>query len=342
MAIPITTPTDPHNISDTGHTGDHNTIVNALVTLSTYAPNAGTAAAVVGQVLTANSSTTATWMTPSGGGGGTAFYAYTAGTAYAALTAGTASYSLNSGTASYALRAGTAFASTSALTAGTATFAFASGTASALATTSTPVIVSTSAAPIAGQAMFATSGTAAAWTYNTPWIPEPLASGEALMLRSLANNSNSLTLGDILFSFWTACKTETCNHIDTCTGATGQSGNTYTNVGVYSVVGTVMTLIGSTGNLNGSLWKNTFTTYSGTTTTGFGKTAGQLYAVAALSVGGTAPTLASANSAAFYFDHTPIVMGVLTGQSTLPGTVNTNALTSGPPFGAILQAVVRP
>lgn len=187
-------------------------------------------------------------------------------------------------------------------------------------------------------------GTALSLPVFEPFVTEPLANGEAIMGRQMGVSSNQLTSGDVLFSYFTAQKTESVGFITTCTGSnTTPTAATYSAVGLYSVDGSGnLSQIAVSANSHLTMWIAQFTEYKTSMITPVTKFAGQLYAVGVLCVSGTQPSLVCANSGAFYFTRSPVMMSGITGQSTLPTSVATGSLASGPPFGAIVQAVISP
>jgi hypothetical protein len=179
--------------------------------------------------------------------------------------------------------------------------------------------------------------------YGNPYSPEPLDSGEALMLRLLANSVQALNTGNVQFSYWTACKTETCTFVTTSTGDRASASPSYSAVGIYSVAANGnLTRVASTGDLHASMWTSTYTDYKASLGAGFSKQAGKRYALAALTVDATPAKLLCANPSGLYYSRTPIMMSVLTGQTTLPASVTSGSMTSGPTYGMVIQGVVEP
>jgi len=170
---------------------------------------------------------------------------------------------------------------------------------------------------------------------------EPLASGEAIINRLIANGGLTTTLatGTVTFTYWKAATSGVCANVLTATAGTAASGLTYAAVGVYSVDASGnLTLLGSTGDLHTTLWINTFTAY--TSPLVFTRQAGAKYALGALAVGTTPPSLAAGSDYFLFNPSAPIVFGSLSGQSVLPASVTAGSIGTGQSGG--VQAVVAP
>jgi hypothetical protein len=137
---------------------------SGLRTASTVVAVSSATAPSSGQVLTATSSTAATWQTPSGTG---TITGVTAGTA---LTGGG-----TSGTVTLNVALGT---SGSSAAAGNDSRLSDDRTASAIRTATTSVAVSSATAPTTGQVLTATSSTAATWQAPAGGAPSGSASGD--------------------------------------------------------------------------------------------------------------------------------------------------------------------
>jgi hypothetical protein len=172
---------------------------------------------------------------------------------------------------------------------------------------------------------------------------EILTDGEAVVNRAVASTAAALTSGNVQLAYFTAQKTELCSFLSTVTGGTAAGVPTFGGVGLYSVAANGnLTLLSSSGDLHATIWAGTFTEYKVALSPVVSKTAGQLYAVGALSVATTPPALVGASSAGFYFTQAPSRMAVLTGQATLPASITSGSLVGGPNFGLIIQAIVEP
>lgn len=170
-------------------------------------------------------------------------------------------------------------------------------------------------------------------------LAEPLAGGEAIFARVLANTTVTPATGQMMLSYWTAVTSGSATHVMTATVNAAAAGLTYAAVGVYSVAASGdLTLLGSTGDLHSTLWTATFTPY--TSPLAFTRTAGSRYALGVLAVGTTPPQLQGAGMYFTFDSFTPLSFGVVTGQSALPASVLSASVGNTQSSGA--EAVVTP
>ncbi len=155
--------------------------------------------------------------------------------------------------------------------------------------------------------------------------------GELVLPRGIVFASGvTPSSGTMMFTYFTAQRTETCTRVSTRTGGTAASGLTTAAVGVYSTDGTNFSLVASVSDL--TMWAGTFTFYTRNWAVPFQKVAGQLYAFAVLAAGTTMPSMAgisvdggfASNSALF----SPEIAGALGGQSSLPASFVLGSTTS--------------
>jgi hypothetical protein len=149
-------------------------------------------------------------------------------------------------------------------------------------------------------------------------------------------NESTASLGDgvIELTYFRATKTETVSSVSMWTSGTAQSGATTVKMAVYELdLSLNLTRVGVTANSTG-LFVASNTKYTGTLSSSFTKTAGQLYAVGVLVVGGTKPTLVavqphtSATQAA-EFGQDRKLAGRITGQTDMSASYT--AAQSGAP-----------
>lgn len=153
---------------------------------------------------------------------------------------------------------------------------------------------------------------------------EELTNGESTFPRALvSSNLVSGSNGTLRLSYFTAKKTETITKVRTIVGSTAAAGATLCRVGIYSIDGSGnLTLVASIANDTG-LWIVAGTAYTSNLSASFSKVRRTRYAIGHLVVGSTtAPNfngMSSLNSTEPGFS--PIVSGVVTGQTDLPSTV---------------------
>jgi hypothetical protein len=154
-----------------------------------------------------------------------------------------------------------------------------------------------------------------------------LVSGEALMDRNWPMGGLGMTSGALQVSYFTATKTEAINSIITGTGATAAGSNTLARIGIYSVDanGGLTALLASTANL-ATLWGSTFATVTRALTSSFSKVAGTRYAVAFLSVGGTAPDLIGLSPNGSMGGRAPRINGIVFSQTDLPASMASGSI----------------
>jgi hypothetical protein len=172
---------------------------------------------------------------------------------------------------------------------------------------------------------------------------EPLASGEAIYARLLANTNITLASGTLVLSYWTAATSGTATSVSTATVSTAAAGLTYAAIGIYSVgVTGNLTLLSSTGNRTGNIWLSTFAIDTQTLSPGFARVAGTRYALGVLAVGTTPPQLQAAGTL-FAFEEpqfSPLNFANVTGQATLPSSVAAASINAFIAAGA--EAIISP
>lgn len=167
---------------------------------------------------------------------------------------------------------------------------------------------------------------------------EPLTSGEAIFPRYAFTQQQALTASTVALTYWTACKTETINNVQTVTGSQGAT-LTYAAIGIYTIDGSGnLTLAASTGNLHSTLWLATDTEYTAALTSGFSKVAGTRYALGLLAVGATPPNLFGQYTQGS--NVAPFLAATVSG-TTMPATVSSGSLTTGT-YEIAFQAVITP
>jgi hypothetical protein len=167
------------------------------------------------------------------------------------------------------------------------------------------------------------------------------ATGESVWTRLGAFGNAALISGDVLFSYFTAQRTEVCNYVTTFTQGTAAAGLTYAAVGVYTVspAGNLTQVAVSANNTG--MWTTTYLQYS-QPVTAFQKTAGTAYAVGVLAVGATMPVLAGMSPPGWLVvAATPVMASALTGQAALPAAV-AQASLSNATYYALAQATLSP
>jgi hypothetical protein len=183
------------------------------------------------------------------------------------------------------------------------------------------------------------AGKAADARHVHPYVTaEPLTSGEALFPRYAFTQQQALTGSTLALTYWTACKTETINNVQTVTGSQGAT-LTYAAIGIYTIDGSGnLTLAASTGNLHSTLWLATDTEYTAALTSGFSKVAGTRYAMGLLAVGSQPPNLFGQYSQGS--DRAPITAASVS-ETTMPASISGGGLTTGT-YQISFQAIVTP
>ena len=166
-----------------------------------------------------------------------------------------------------------------------------------------------------------------------------LASGETVIPRLNAGTGAALVSQKVVFSYWTAVRTETCNTIIGVTAGTAAAATpTYCAMGIYSVAANGdLALLAQCAN-DTTLFASTFTTYSRALTSTLSKVRGVRYAFAYLVVSGSAmPAMNGYNGSVVMPSVAPLLAGSITGQSVLPSTVGHASVVSSSNmnFGAV-------
>lgn len=172
----------------------------------------------------------------------------------------------------------------------------------------------------------------------TAFATDPNVEGVSLGLRSVGEEtfplpapaSVSLASGTIRFAYFTARKTEAVANLATMTASTAAAGLTLARMGLYEVDATGnLTLIASTAN-DTALWAGTGIRYQRPTTATAYKVRGRRYAFATLIVGTVGPALASTAviGSGTEYATDPLSGSLLSGQTDLPATVLSTAVTS--------------
>jgi hypothetical protein len=158
--------------------------------------------------------------------------------------------------------------------------------------------------------------------------PDMLTVGESTFPRRFVFANTTLTSGILRLTYFTALKTETVTQIRTPSGTTAAATPTLCRVGVYSIDGSGnLTLIASIAN-DTTLWAATNTNYTRSLSASFSKVRGTRYAVGALFVGTTAPTVpgvtggvAAENTIA------PRMAAGISSQTDLPSSITVGSLS---------------
>lgn len=168
---------------------------------------------------------------------------------------------------------------------------------------------------------------------------DPLDVGEEVFSRAQQTSSVSMSTQRVVFSYFTARKTETTTQARVTSGATPASGLTLAKIGLYLIDGTgAGTLVAQTAS-DTSLFGSANSPYTRAWLASYAKVAGQRYALAVLTVGTTPGTVCG------YASTMPTELGVsprqssaLTGQADLPAsfTGGSVAVFGGALYGAVL------
>jgi hypothetical protein len=176
----------------------------------------------------------------------------------------------------------------------------------------------------------------------SPGIGQALTSGEVPYDRRHVDVSPAFTSGDMVLTYFVACKTETITKIAMYSGGTAAATVTMVRFGVYSVATNGdLTLTNSTAN-DVSIFTTINTRYERTLTTSWSKVAGARYAVGMIVLATTMPTFLGSTAAGSVLDavyaREPRLSGSRGGQSDLPASVtavNVGASRRSPYFEAI-------
>jgi hypothetical protein len=160
-------------------------------------------------------------------------------------------------------------------------------------------------------------------TWATPYTHTNLTSGESIIDRLNVSGAGQPDSGTVFLSYFTAIKTETCNKVVTATNGTAASGLTTAALGIYSVASNGnLTLLSSVSDT--TMWTSTYTTYTRNWGVSFSKVAGVRYAFAVLAAGSTTPSLNY--SIPGFSGIAPILLGTVTGQTSLPSTISSGSV----------------
>jgi hypothetical protein len=174
-------------------------------------------------------------------------------------------------------------------------------------------------------------------------LGSPLTSGEASFDRKFIGQPGAGASGEVLLTYFTACKTETITQV-AMYSVTAAATATLIRYGVYSVAGNGdLALI--TGTVNDlTVFASTNTRYVRTLAAPWNKVAGTRYAVGHLVVATTPPSVYGSTDATAgtvldaVWAIEPRMSGVRTGQSDLPASItsaNVVANRRGPYFELI-------
>jgi hypothetical protein len=148
------------------------------------------------------------------------------------------------------------------------------------------------------------------------------------------------TSGNILLLFFTPLQTVTVSQITMISGNAAASGLTLAQMGLYTFDGTTVTLVARCAS-DTTLFTtiNTAYTRSFNTTGGYPATytleAGTRYGVALLLIGTTMPTLAGKGIATGALALSPRTNYIVAGQTGLPTTSSTFAISTNHPFARL-------
>lgn len=161
--------------------------------------------------------------------------------------------------------------------------------------------------------------------------------GEVIVPRmQVTSQGGTFASGTLTLTFGTATVTETIGHISCQTAGTNASGGTYAAYGLYTVDSSGNLTLVAHSNSDTTLWIYQYTSLNGynvsaALTASYQKIAGQRYAVGALFVGTTPPSIvgaaASAGDAGTNFIQ-PMLSAKLTGQSSIPSSITVGSLSS--------------
>lgn len=174
----------------------------------------------------------------------------------------------------------------------------------------------------------------------------PLTVGESTYSRviTMRHDNISAISGYLLLNYFTARKTETITKLRSLTGSTPSDGTaTVQQMGVYSVADSGdITLVANTTN-DATRWTTAYTAYLDDLVSSWSKVAGQTYAIGFLGVSSGAlcnligPSTPSLGILAEVLEESPQVIGLVSGQTTLPSTVTAGAIVGG----GILQQYIE-
>lgn len=173
-------------------------------------------------------------------------------------------------------------------------------------------------------------------------LGQALASGEVPFNRRLVDISTAAASGEIVLTYFVACKTESITKLAMYSGGTAAATVTGVKFGVYSVASNGdLTLLAATAN-DATVFTSTNTRYERTLTTPWAKVAGDTYAVGMFVLATTMPTFLGSTAGGTVFDalyaREPRLSGSRTGQTDFPASIvaaNVGASRRGPYFEAI-------
>lgn len=165
-----------------------------------------------------------------------------------------------------------------------------------------------------------------------------LTSGEEVLPRDLVTSEYPLTSGTVMFSYFTARKTESISQIQTEVYTTAGATLTIARIGIYVPAAGTLTLVASSVN-DTAMWTAANTPYPKALSAPWAKVAGTRYAFAAIAVGTTMPTLGAIGIRYQTGANAPRVQGELAAQANLPASTPESGLASG---HRRLQALMLP
>jgi hypothetical protein len=159
-----------------------------------------------------------------------------------------------------------------------------------------------------------------------------LTSGEENMPReSIAVSSVALSTTNLILTYFTARKTETCNNIKSvCGGVAAAATPTLCRMGVYSVAANGdLTLVAACAS-DTAMWATINTIYTRALTSAFSKVAGQRYATGLLVVTAATAPQVFGTSAGFstISAGAPRISGYVAAQADLPANVAAGSISN--------------
>ncbi len=153
----------------------------------------------------------------------------------------------------------------------------------------------------------------------------PMTDGEIPYDRRFLADQSAATSGDLVLTYFVACKTETINNLAMYSGVTAAATVTLARFGVYSVAANGdLTLIHSTAN-DTTVFAGANTRFSRALTSSWAKTAGTTYAVGHLVLATTMPTVWGSTGGGSTLDaiwaRSPRISGARIGQTDLPASI---------------------
>jgi hypothetical protein len=201
-----------------------------------------------------------------------------------------------------------------------------------LISASAPNQISSLSAGLNSQILSADSSTTTGlkWTNNVSaeYLGNTHGSQIYTVPRFAIGSQQSMTSGNIYFTFFTAPFDITISNIFYHSGGTASSGLTLCRFGLYTFDGTTATLVART-NSDTTIFNATFTLNSRSlSTTGgypsnYSLIAGQRYATAVIQVGSTPANLYATPATGGWMESTPIIAGMKTSQTDLLTTTTT-------------------